>query len=646
MSFNYNIFKSAAAAALMCTSLAVMADNTVYINDFTISDYEVTEVPVYLENTENLWNADWRITLPAGVQVNGTVKQANRLPAAYQKHVKVTPKADGTTEIYFLYATIDFTKKTFISPDNSPVAYIPVQAAPGALDKDATETIKVWDIALSNMNAQEVMTTTSTTSTVTLKRNVAERVLSMTCTNAPVVVNPGDKRQASLGMNNSYNVKGLQFDLYVPEHTSLSDFALPEELQNAGWMMTVADNNLATKGYMRVVMVGMTSGIPAGTNEVVTFNIAADSEFNSTADIRIDNIRGSDNKGVETFGAPVAFEVVSGQIALEQAMLALSEGDNSLANYITSAMNTISSECPLVADRDEFNMMPYFNKVQDLMAAAEKGYEDYTLTPDFESIVTVPATQVRTEVDALVAAAKSAQAAEEKRRADNKSAYDADMAAIAGLRQALEAAKEEVRKDYPDYIDEEAENDILDKINAMTAAADAEYKSVADEGNYDYKPDVEPVLNAISGLVPAAAERFRVGYNDNLYDADMEKLADLQKMYEEGIAEVREKNPSFDGDAMVEADIEAARSAVEAEYARVKDAGFYEAPAFDYASIADAIEAMVKEGLMTGIEVNIADIDLNGAEIYTLDGRRHNAPVKGQINVIRNQNSVIKVVVK
>ena len=627
-----------AATAILASisTISVEAVNRIYVNPFTVDSYEVKEIQVRIETSDPVNQAQCTVTLPSGLKVNGTPTINKSTFPGYT--TKATVSSDGSV---IAINCLNLNVMNTLKPGDAVMATIPVQAVPGALDMDAVEQLSITKIVLPVSGGQgNVAESTTSTTDVTFVKSTQDEYIILECSNAPVVVNPGDTREGIFNLSTNQPQKGMTIDIAVPEHIKLDNFRKNERLPES--VNLVYRDNTATNGKVRVILLAMGEDIPAGNGPLMSFDIKADSEFTTTEKVDIVSI--DNGAGFKESGT--SFEVVSGQIALEQAMLALSEGEGSLANYITSAMNTISSECPLVADREEFNMMPYFNKVQDLMAAAEKGYDDYTLTPDFAAIVTVPAAQVRAEVDALVAAAREAQTAEEKRRADNKSAYDADMAAIADLREALEAAKEEVRKEYPDYVDEEAENDILDQINALAAAADAEYKSVTDEGTYDYKPDVEPVLNAISGLVPAAAERFRVAYNDNLYDEDIEKLADLQKMYEEGVAEVREKNPSFDGDAMVEADIEAARDAVEAEYARVKDAGFYEAPAFDYASIAAAIEAMVKEGLMTGIELNIADIDLAGAEIYTLDGRRHSAPVKGQVNVIRYQNSVIKVVVK
>ena len=78
----------------------------------------------------------------------------------------------------------------------------------------------------------------------------------------------------------------------------------------------------------------------------------------------------------------------------------------------------------------------------------------------------------------------------------------------------------------------------------------------------------------------------------------------------------------------------------------MKEEGFYESPAeFDAKAIEDSINALL-EGVMTGIGVISADMDLTGVEIYTLDGMRHSKLVIGQINILKTEKQVRKVVVK
>ena len=740
MNFTSKLLAAGVVLSGAMFSFSAEAVNRIYINDFTIDSYEVKEVQVMLENTDPASQTLCHVVLPQGLEIAGdpTVNNERFPKPTYRTQAKVTPLSDGRTDVYI--ACLTFKTVTF-TEGNLPMATIPVIAKEGMLDKESTEQIEINKIEITSPDADVLAESSTSTNKVTFKAAApVEKMLNISCSDKNVIVNPGDTKSVSLAMDNTVKVYALQMDIYVPENITITNvkgtYRMPVEM--APEIQYVESR----KCYVLTMLSEDSKTLEGERGDFLTFDIVAGNEFFKSGEIRFDRIISSDTSYAEFTGTATPFEVESGYVAFEQAAAAIEE----LNEYLTKANNTIENECPLVAE--DYSVFPLYQEVAALQAAIEKAYNDYTLTPDYASVVTAPIAALKEKIDAHVAAAKEAQAKEEKRRADNKAAYEADLNAVAALQTALDEAKAQVREQYPNFVDEEAENAIQADIDAAKAAIEAAYKAVETEGNYDYKLDADAITADIANLLPAAAaaaaeadrvaanqkaynddlaaidalqaaldaakeqvreqypgfadedaedaiqkqidalkegaaaalkavetegnydysfnadeitaeiaqllpeaaEAYRVDFNEKAYNADIAAIDELVKKYNEAKDEIDALNPTFlEGNKDAEdilSQIDAAREACDKEYDSVKEEGFYESPAeFDAKAIEDSINALL-EGVMTGIGVISADMDLTGVEIYTLDGMRHSKLVIGQINILKTEKQVRKVVVK
>ena len=264
-----------------------------------------------------------------------------------------------------------------------------------------------------------------------------------------------------------------------------------------------------------------------------------------------------------------------------------------------------------------------------LEAVAEEGNFDYT--PDTESIAAA--------IAKLLTDAEARRAAELDRVQANETAHNAVIAQLDELQAQLDAAMATLAEKYPTFRDEDAEQAAQQMITDAKAAADAAFEAVAEEGVYNYTPDVEAITVAVTSLVPDAEQR-RVDYNNNLYDQDIATVDHLQELYDQAMADIKALRPDFEGDANtsnVQEMIQDARNQCDEELARVEEEGLYEAPAFDAEQVESAIQAM-KDNAISGI--SDIYVDYNGEEviIFTMDGTRHNKPVVGQVNIFRYKN--------
>ncbi|MCM1319367.1 MAG: hypothetical protein NC217_03185 [Muribaculaceae bacterium] len=271
-------------------------------------------------------------------------------------------------------------------------------------------------------------------------------------------------------------------------------------------------------------------------------------------------------------------------------------------------------------------------------AVANEGNYDYTLD----------ITAVEAQIASLVPDA-AARANESARQAANKAAWEADLQKLAGLQAQLDAAKAEVREKYNGFQDTNSENYIQTQIDMMKLAATNAYNAVATAGTYSYDLNTTALEERISELVPAAAEAYRQDLNDKAYDTDLKLIDKLENEFNAALLTVQTLYPEFIDSEYVSnmrQQLQATIDACNKEYEDVEQEGLYESQV-DYDTLSAAIKKMLEEIKASGISTVLNDVDLSNAEIYTVDGQRHNAPVRGQMNIIRlSDGSVVKVMVK
>lgn len=321
--------------------------------------------------------------------------------------------------------------------------------------------------------------------------------------------------------------------------------------------------------------------------------------------------------------------------ANESAYNAVVAGLDELQNQLDAALATLAED---YADyRDPAAEEAAQQLITDAKAAAQTAYEAVAEQGTFE--YTADTESIAAAIAKMLTDAEARRIAELDRVQANETAHNAVIAQLDELQAQLDAAMATLAEKYPTFRDEDAEQAAQQMITDAKAAANAAFEAVAEEGVYNYTPDVEAITVAVTSLVPDAEQR-RVDYNTNLYDQDIATVDHLQELYDQAMADIKALRPDFEGDANtsnVQEMIQDARNQCDEELARVEEEGLYEAPAFDAEQVEAAIQAM-KDNAISGI--SDIYVDYNGEEviIFTMDGTRHNKPVVGQVNIFRYKN--------
>lgn len=203
--------------------------------------------------------------------------------------------------------------------------------------------------------------------------------------------------------------------------------------------------------------------------------------------------------------AAAAQEASETQKALDKALADANGVIDSLKEELASALETIKSQYPDVAD--EFTGKDIADEIDSLEEEIEDAYNDRTLTEEYDDVVTSPASEINKAIEDLLAAAEAAQKAiddENARKAANEAAYQADLDVIEELYDQLDAALKEISENYPDYDPTGFADNIRKAIEEQKEQADQAYADVEDEGEYDNTVDVDSILNMINNMLTEA----------------------------------------------------------------------------------------------------------------------------------------------
>ena len=139
-----NVLLAAAATAMF--SFSAQAVDRLYVNDITVDNYEVKQLPVMFENDGDVKMLQFKVTIPAGFQVNGNPSFNTEVVTDEFMMPKIwaEDQPDGTTLVQANILSID-SSLTFKAGD-AAVCYIPIQAKTGTLDEGGSEALSIFDI--------------------------------------------------------------------------------------------------------------------------------------------------------------------------------------------------------------------------------------------------------------------------------------------------------------------------------------------------------------------------------------------------------------------------------------------------------------------------------------------------------------------
>lgn len=586
--------KLAALLVAAMTCFAAGAANRVYVEPFNIVDETPVDVPVLMDNDVDIMSVQFRIELPAELELVGQPERTDRL----RNGQEITFQGVGVV-------VLSMEGKP-VAGNSGAIMTLKVKAKDGMLENKVV-SFGLSKIVMGDTNNNKVQNSTKESVDVTLGEQ-PEYVFSASQPEA--VVSAGTTFPVEVCLSNNFALGGLQFRLTMPEGFDVvnTDITLSNRLS----LGTRLRKTVRPDGSIKFVVSDMSSvkiadagegplfilyvSVPEGYNDYEGKIVVSDIEASTVpSDGGATNTVSVDCKGFEV-------KIVNGGRYLSDAETVVA----GLRADLAAALATIAAEAADV--KDNFTGADITAAIEAIETAAREAAANGTLPAEYAAVVTDPAAAVSRSIEQLVADAKTAQKAfedEAARKGANEAAYQASLAEIQRLTDKLNEMKQTAAASYPDAtVDTQvaAAQAALDKAKAE---ADAARTAVADEGNYSYAVDtaaIEALIKAVGDeaarqQAAVDAEKARVAANEAAHNAVLDEIAALQSSLDATKAAAAESYPDADVDKQVaaaQAAIDKAKAEAAAAKAAVKDEGNY-SYAVDKATIEALITAVTNE---------------------------------------------------
>lgn len=586
--------KLAALLVAAMTCFAAGAANRVYVEPFNIVDETPVDVPVLMDNDVDIMSLQFRIDLPAELELVGQPERTDRL----RNGQEITFQGVGVV-------VLSMEGKP-IAGNSGAIMTLKVKAKDGMLENKVV-SFGLSKIVMGDTNNNKVQNSTKESVDVTLGEQ-PEYVFSASQPEA--VVSAGTTFPVEVCLSNNFALGGMQFRLTMPEGFDVVNTDI--KLSNRLSLGTRLRKTVRPDGSIKFVVSDMSSvkiadagegplfilyvSVPEGYNDYEGKITVSDIEASTVpSDGGATNTVSVDCKGFEV-------KIVNGGRYLSDAETVVA----GLRADLAAALATIAAEAADV--KDNFTGADITAAIEAIETAAREAAANGTLPAEYAAVVTDPAAAVSSSIEQLVADAKAAQKAfedEAARKAANEAAYQASLVEIQRLTDKLNEMKQTAAASYPDAtVDTQvaAAQAALDKAKAE---ADAARAAVADEGNYSYAVDtaaIEALIKAVGDeaakqQAAADAEKARVAANEAAHNAVLDEIAALQASLDATKAAAAESYPDADVDkqiAAAQAAIDKAKAEAAAAKAAVKDEGNY-SYAVDKATIEALITAVSNE---------------------------------------------------
>ena len=580
--------KLAALLVAAMTCFAAGAANRVYVEPFNIVDETPVDVPVLMDNDVDINSVQFRIDLPAELELVGQPERTDRLSNGQE----VMFKGVGVV-------ILSMEGKPFAG-NSGAILTLKVKVKDGMLENKVV-SFGLSKIEMGDTNQKKVNTSVRESVDVTLGEQ-PEYVFSASQPEA--VVSAGTTFPVEVCMNNNFALGGMQFRLRMPEGFDVVNTDI--KLSNRLSLGTRLRKTVRPDGSMNFVVSDMSSVkiADAGEGPIFILYVSVPEGFNdyegkiTVSDVVASTVP-SDGGATNT----VSVDCKGFEVKIVNGGRYLSDAETVVAGLradLAAALATIAAEAPDV--KDNFTGADITAAIEAIETAAREAAANGTLPTEYAAVVTDPAAAVSRSIEQLVADAKTAQKAfedEAARKAANEAAYQASLAEIQRLADKLNEMEQTAAASYPDAtVDTQvaAAQAALDKAKTE---ADAARAAVADEGNYSYAVDtaaIEALIKAVGDeaarqQAAVDAEKARVAANEAAHKAVLDEIAALQASLDATKATAAENYPDADVDKQVaaaQAAIDKARNEAEAAKAAVKDAGNY-----SYAVDKAAIEALI-----------------------------------------------------
>lgn len=620
--------------AVMLCARSVSAENKFYIEPFTISSYDVVNVPVMLENTGiNPTGFQFDVVLPAELEFAG---EPTANPARLTNvHTLLFNKNNGRVLSYS-------SDRQTINGIEGELLTVPVKVKTGMLTENTEVKIGIVDAILTTALGEQTVRPEDTEANVTLQAFTATGYSPA----AEVVAMPGSPATIEFALRNNCNVLGMQVDFVLPEGFTADASGLTLGTRcTAGIAKSVSVNegNVYTVQLYSAIDNNMLTG-----NDGVVFTLAVNVPEDMEADaatVTVKNLDVSYAAGKSITGEPFDVQIVNG---MKVAAAANAEIE-ALEQELAKVLQQIDEECADVAE--DYTGSEVYQQIAALRTAVDNAFEDGTLKDNYDEIMK-PVDDIRTAISTLLTDAQAAEAQfkENQRVAANQAAFEAAMAEADKLQEAVDAAKEEIAKDYPGI-------DVTTEIEAAQAAVNAQVdninkalEAVENEGTFEYTVDATDTDAAIAAAKKAAAdEAKRQADNKAAYEAAVDAIDALETKLDEAIAKIAADYPSANVSLDVmqaQKAIDKARTDAEAALEAVEEEGTYDYTP-DTKAIEDMIAAILEKAEQSGIEIITVDNLPADAKLYNLQGIQVSRPAAGTIVIVRMADgNVSKAVVR
>lgn len=627
-------FRVLMVLAVMLCARSVSAENKFYIEPFTISSYDVVNVPVMLENTGiNPTGFQFDVVLPAELEFAG---EPTANPARLTNvHTLLFNKNNGRVLSYS-------SDRQTINGTEGELLTVPVKVKTGMLTENTEVKIGIVDATLTTALGEQTVRPEDTEATVTLQAFTATGYSPA----AEVVAMPGSPATIEFALRNNCNVLGMQVDFVLPEGFTADASGLTLGTRcTAGIAKSVSVNegNVYTVQLYSAIDNNMLTG-----NDGVVFTLAVNVPEDMEADaatVTVKNLDVSYAAGKSITGEPFEVQIVNG---MKVAAAANAEIE-ALEQELTKVLQQIAEECADVAE--DYTGSEVYQQITALRTAVDNAFENGTLKDNYDEIMK-PVDDIRTAISTLLTDAQAAEAQfkENERVAANQAAFEAAMAEADKLQEAVDAAKEEIAKDYPGI-------DVTTEIEAAQAAVNAQVdninkalEAVENEGTFEYTVDATDTEAAIAAAKKAAAdEAKRQADNKAAYEAAVDAIDALETKLDEAIAKIASDYPSANVSLDVmqaQKAIDKARADAEAALEAVEEEGTYDYTP-DTKAIEDMIAAILEKAEQSGIEIITVDNLPADAQLYNLQGMQISRPAAGTIVIVRMADgNVSKAVVR
>jgi len=557
-------------AALSC-ALGAKAENKLSVEPFVMSSYDVMQVPVILENTDQIGAFQFDLALPEDLVLAGELTpNPARLNSGKQI---IYNEKNGRVMV------VARDRKPILG-NEGPVIYLPVRVKYSHL-ANLSESLKFSNINFTTVNASQSFTQPDFETTVTIQAGTSTLYTEQTT----VYATPGKTFDLSVGVKNTSDIMGMQVDIKLP-----AGFSLSEDIEKGDRLTSGANvQYYPTSGR---IIVSDWSGADAINGEdgiLFTLKITAPETFAAETEIVFDGLEVSNQAGTAYVGTGCSVKVVNGGNALAAANAKIAE----LKKALDDALSTIASECPAV--KDQFTGSEISSQISTLEQAVKDAYDNGTLTPNYDEVMK-PAADITTATEKLVADAKAAQAAHN----DNETAKVNADKAVADLEKALTDALSTIATDCPAVKDQFTGSEVTAQIEALKNAVAEAYTSGTLAAKYDeVMSPVSAITSATEKLVAdaKAAQAAHDGEETAKVNAD-KAVADLEKALTDALSTIANECPAvkdqFTG-SEITAQIEALKNAVADAYTAGTLAANYNEVMAPAAAITAATEKLVAD---------------------------------------------------